>query len=90
VTYVLDELEEHDLGSDRKHAAETDKAWDAIHRALTDGTLSHHDPKYHYGHVILGGESLYSEDDYAALLETGISRRAVRCTHRRPIKPATW
>ena len=70
LTYVQDELEEHYLGSDREHAAETDKAWDAIHRALTDGNLTHHDSKYPYGHVILGGESLYSEDDYIMSLKT--------------------
>jgi hypothetical protein len=70
LTYVQEELEEHYLESDREHTAETDKAWDAIHRALTDGTLTHRDPRYPYGHVILGGESLYSEDDCIMSLKT--------------------
>jgi Domain of unknown function (DUF1877) len=39
---VLGEIEER---WDRDWLVETDKAWDAIHRCLTDGTLNYgHDP----------------------------------------------
>src|SRR5689334_14408831 len=70
LTYLQDELEEHYLESDQEHAAETDKAWDTIHRALTDGTLTYQDCRYPFGHVILSGENLYSEDDYIISLKT--------------------
>ncbi|MFO0950660.1 MAG: YfbM family protein [Isosphaeraceae bacterium] len=45
------------------HHYETDKAWDAIHRCLTDGTLSGEGPApLHL--AVLGGRSLYVEEDY--------------------------
>jgi hypothetical protein len=70
LAYVQDDLEEHYLGSDPKRAVETDKAWDAIHRALTDGTLDYADRKSPFGHLILGGEPLYSKDDYIMSLKS--------------------
>ncbi|MEM9419483.1 MAG: YfbM family protein [Planctomycetota bacterium] len=42
---------------------ETDKAWDAIHRCLTDGTLNVI-PKSPLHQCILGGRPLYSGDAY--------------------------
>ena len=50
--------------------AENDKAWDAIHRTLTDGKLAWDNGKYPLNHVIMGGEPLYSEDDYIISLKT--------------------
>lgn len=42
---------------------ETDKAWDAIHRCLTDGTLSDDDSTpFHW--CILNGAQMYIGDDY--------------------------
>jgi hypothetical protein len=46
---------------------ELDKAWDAIDRALTE---SGHKEVYLTSHVILGGESLYSQQDYIMSLKT--------------------
>ena len=56
---VLAEIEER---WDRDWLVETDKAWDAIHRCLTDGTLN-------YGHeplekCVLGTGFIYEGDDY--------------------------
>ncbi len=56
---VLGEIEER---WNRDWLVETDKAWDAIHRCLTDGTL-------HYGHgplekCILGTGYIYEGNDY--------------------------
>jgi hypothetical protein len=42
---------------------ETDKAWDAIHRCLTDGTLSY-DSSTPLHKCILGGRQLHEGDDY--------------------------
>ena len=49
---------------DREFLFETDKAWDAIHRCLTDGTLDCEGGEYPLSHVILGGEPLYEGEDY--------------------------
>jgi Domain of unknown function (DUF1877) len=50
---------------------DTDKAWDAIHRAFTDSTLSY-EPVSPLAGVILGGEPLYFESDYI------ISHKSIR------------
>lgn len=49
---------------------ELDKAWDAIHRALTNGKLEWDGGTCPLNHVILGGEILYSEPDYIMTLKT--------------------
>jgi Domain of unknown function (DUF1877) len=46
---------------DEQHLYETDKAWDAIHRCLTDGTLAGQDGPL--SRLILGGVQLYSDTD---------------------------
>ncbi len=58
-------MEEHPLWT-----CELDKAWDAIHRTLTNGKLEWEGGKYPLNHFILGGESLYSEPDYIMSLKT--------------------
>lgn len=62
--YVEDVIEERD---DQEHLADLDKAWDALHRCLTDGALA---PGGGYGPVskaVLGGRSLTGGDDYIVL-----------------------
>lgn len=44
--------------------AESDKAWDAMHRTLTDGELTWDGGEYPLNHTVLGGEPLYSGQDY--------------------------
>ncbi len=50
--------------------AESDKAWDAMHRALADGQLTWGGGEYPLNHVVLVGESLYSDSDYIISLKT--------------------
>ena len=57
---IQEEIEER---GDKEWLQETDKAWDAIHRCLTDGTLSFA-PKSARHKCILGGRRMYSGDDY--------------------------
>jgi hypothetical protein len=61
------ELEEN---WDRKWLAETDKAWDAIHRALSDGDLTFAGGLEHapLGCVVLGGESMVEDEDETVVL----------------------
>lgn len=68
--YLVEELEE-DFFTDRQEwLEETDKAWDAIHRTLTDGEIGWDNGTYPLNHVILGGELLYTQEDYIMTLKT--------------------
>ncbi len=53
---------------------ETDKAWDAIHRCLTDGKLHYQGGVYPFNRFILGGQQLYEGNDY---IMTFITRNEV-------------
>ena len=68
--FLQEELEEELIGGDSEWAFQTDKAWDAIHRSLTDGDLTYENGEYPLSHVVLGGEPLYYEDDYIMSLKT--------------------
>ena len=50
--------------------AETDTAWNAIQRCLTDGRLGFENDKFPLSHAILGGEQLYSSDHCILSLKT--------------------
>ncbi|HEX5410891.1 MAG TPA: YfbM family protein [Terriglobia bacterium] len=54
---------------DEEWLAQTDKAWDAIHRCLTDGELAYENGSYPLRLCILGGQQLYSGDDYIVSLK---------------------
>jgi hypothetical protein len=56
---LLEEIEEtwHDDGL----KVDTDKAWDAIHRCLTDGTLDPDGGEYPLSLAVLGGRHLHDE-----------------------------
>jgi hypothetical protein len=47
-----------------EYLAECDKAWDAIHRCLTDGNLFYESGRYPLNHCICGGQQLYMGEDY--------------------------
>src|SRR5262245_53494819 len=56
---LLEEIEES--WSDEGLKVDTDKAWDAIHRCLTDGTLDPDGGEYPLSHAVLGGRHLHDE-----------------------------
>ncbi len=70
VELVMNDIEERYLADPICWAAENDVAWDAIHRALSDGSLAWNGGAYPLNHAILGGESLYDGDDYILSLKT--------------------
>ena len=74
--YVQQEIEEQFFENRQDDFAETDKAWDAIHRCLTDGTLRGASTSP-LEMVVLGGKSLYSGDDYIIVLKSVAEVRAV-------------
>jgi hypothetical protein len=47
---------------------DTGKAWNAIHRCLTEGELDPNGGDFPLNHVVLGGKQLHKGDDYAAAL----------------------
>lgn len=67
---LQEDIEEEYFNNHKDFIAETDKAWDFIHRALTDGTLGSYEKSYPLSHLILGGQQLYSGDDYIMALKT--------------------
>ncbi|MEZ0114776.1 hypothetical protein ABH920_008811 [Catenulispora sp. EB89] len=64
---VFEEIEESPYG---EWSMGTDKAWDAIHRCLTDGELLFENGEYPLSHVVLGGRQLHEGDDYIVALVT--------------------
>ncbi|MBA4150068.1 MAG: YfbM family protein [Verrucomicrobia bacterium] len=50
--------------------AESDKSWDAMHRALADGEISWDGGEYPLNHTVLAGELLYTASDYIVSLKT--------------------
>jgi hypothetical protein len=56
--YIKEEIEEV---WDEAHLLQTDKAWDAIHRCLTDGTLTVRRSANPLGKLIVGGIQLHSD-----------------------------
>src|SRR5262245_61234148 len=58
-------------------AGESDKAWDAMHRALSDGELTWDGGEYPINDVVLGGKLLYTGDDFILVLNTPEQARDV-------------
>jgi Domain of unknown function (DUF1877) len=61
--YFQLEIEEQILLKEPKRFAELDKAWDALHRSLTDGKLFFENGIFPNNSIVLGGVQLYLEDD---------------------------
>lgn len=70
VEHLLEVIEQAYFGEHPDLKAESDKSWDAMHRALADGQLTRDGGEYPLGHVVLGGEPLHSESDYIISLKT--------------------
>jgi hypothetical protein len=49
---------------DEYYLQQTDKAWDAIHRCLSDGTLEWDGGEWPLNGAVLGGEPVYRAADY--------------------------
>ena len=70
--HLQEVIEEEYMAVDGPHAmyAESDKAWDAIHRVLADGHLSWDGGTYPLNHTVLAGELLYTGPDYIMSLKS--------------------
>jgi len=77
LAYLQEELEERYFAQSPEWLAESDKAWDAMHRALSGGQLDFEGGSWPLNHVVLGGTQLYSDDDYILSLKSPDQVRAV-------------
>jgi len=68
--YIQMDVEESYFADQSEYMAESDKAWDAIHKALTNGRLTWDGGEYPLNHVVLAGEVLYTESDYIMSLKS--------------------
>lgn len=71
LSHLQEVIEEHyfSAASEEKPFAESDKAWDAMHRTLADGRLTWDGGSYPLNHAVLAGELLYSGSDYIISLK---------------------
>src|SRR5688572_30022236 len=70
LAHIQEDIEERYFDESSIYFAQSDKAWDAMHRALSDGLLSYDGGEYPLNHVVLGGQALYGEDDYIVSLKS--------------------
>ncbi|MFI5909755.1 DUF1877 family protein [Dactylosporangium sp. NPDC051541] len=81
---LLEDIEESWPGDALK--VDTDKAWDAIHRCLTDGTLDPDGGEYPLSLAVLGGRHLH--DEYYVVYISAAETRAVAAALRGVVR--TW
>jgi hypothetical protein len=79
---VLEELLEdiEESSDDDELRVESDKAWDAIHRSLSDGTLDPAGGQYPLSHAVLGGQHL-SQDYYVVYVSAPQVREVAAALH---------
>jgi uncharacterized protein DUF1877 len=69
LSLLQEDIEERYLAKPAIYAAESDKSWDAMHRALADGQLTWDGGTYPLNHTVLAGELLYTQSDYIMTLK---------------------
>ena len=70
LSLMQEDIEERYLAKPATYAAESDKSWDAMHRALADGQLTWDGGTYPLNHTVLAGELLYTQSDYVMTLKS--------------------
>jgi hypothetical protein len=68
--YLQSEIEESYFADHEEFTAQSDKAWDAMHRSLSDGQLSYTEGPHPLRLAVIGGEPIYAESDYIMSLKT--------------------
>ena len=75
--WLQEEIEETYFSDLPAFTAESDKAWDAMHRLLGDGDLTYDTGPEPLRFLVIGGEPLYFSDDYIMSLKTPEQVKAV-------------
>jgi hypothetical protein len=73
---LIEVVKELDM-TDAPDQCGVDKAWDGIHRCLTEGRLGGEDGSYPLNAVVLGGLPLYQGEDYVVSYNTPTEVREV-------------
>ncbi len=68
--FVQEDIEERYFDDDRIYVAQSDKAWDAMHRGLAGGPLRYEGGDYPLNLAVIGGDPLYGAGDYIMSLKT--------------------
>jgi hypothetical protein len=68
---VIDTIHELDA-TNAPATCDVDKAWDGIHRCLTEGKLGSEDGTYPLNAVVLGGLPMHQGDDYIVSFNTAV------------------
>src|SRR3954452_20189288 len=72
---LMELIEEVEEAWEEPFVVESDKAWDAIHRCLTDGSLLYVSGEYPLNHCVCGGRQLHRGPDYTVAF---VSARQVK------------
>jgi hypothetical protein len=70
LSYLLNQIETPYFEEPKSYIAESDKSWDGMHRTLSDGRLTWTGGTYPLNHTVLGGKSLYGQNDFIMSLKT--------------------
>jgi Domain of unknown function (DUF1877) len=73
---LIEVIKELDM-TDAPDECDVDKAWDGIHRCLTEGKLGGEDGTYPLNAVVLGGLPLHQGEDYVVSYDTQAEVREV-------------
>lgn len=74
--WLSEVIQELDM-SDAPDHCDVDRAWDGIHRCLTEGELGGEDGRYPLNAVVLGGLPMHRGDDYVVSFNTSAEVRDV-------------
>ena len=74
---LMAQIETLEEAWDIEHLAQSDKAWDAIHRCLTDGQPGFGNGSYPLNHCVLGPRQLHRGEHYIVSLVSPETVRAV-------------
>ncbi|SDX60551.1 protein of unknown function [Amycolatopsis xylanica] len=74
---LIEFIRDLDMTDDVPDECEVDKAWDGIHRCLTEGALGGEDGTYPLNAVVLGGLPLHQGEDYVVSYNTPAEVREV-------------
>ncbi len=77
LAHLQEVIEEDYLSEENPLAVESDKAWDAMHRVLSDGKLTWDGGSFPLNHAVLAGDLLYFGSDYIMSLKTPEQVKAI-------------
>lgn len=84
---LMELVEEIEEAWEKPFVVETDKAWDAIHRCLTDGSLLYVSGEYPLNHCICGGRQLARGQEYTVAYVSARQVKDVAAALARVTKP---